>query len=206
MMTHRAAEIHPMRQIILVFSGLVAATLNPIGSNVANAAEAAAKSEWRPASCPFPPGPSSGPSSIAVTGPCAFEHKGTATCEAKSDDYNVIFSRNAKGAGNTALLRISVEDYSGAGRYKNNEILLSVYDKTKMYRWTTEKAEITIGPDSEYLIVHDAKLEPEPVLVDCTGPHTNYNCRTRGDEPQLLKTFPVVSGKIVCEPAEAKKK
>lgn len=54
----------------------------------AHGADPGAGKTWTPAACPPPPEATRGPSSLKITGPCAFEHRGIAECEIANDDYN----------------------------------------------------------------------------------------------------------------------
>lgn len=173
-------------------------------AHAADAAKPGADSAWRPSSCPPPAETTKGPSSLKVTGPCEFEHRGMAECEIEHDDYNANFSRNAKD-GNDVYVFISVEHHITPGRYKDNEVKLSVREKSNIYRWQTEKAEVTVGPGLKFITVHDAQLEPEPMLVGCSGPLGNYNCSGRGENESMLKSTVTVSGTIYCKPAGTKK-
>jgi hypothetical protein len=127
-----------------------------------------------------------------------------AECEIEHDDYNANFTRKAKD-GNDLHLLISVEHHITPGRYKDNEVKFSVREKSNIYRWDTEKAEVTVGPGLKFITVHDAQLEPEPVLVGCSGPLNAYNCSGRGDDESVLKTSVTVSGTIYCKPSDTKK-
>jgi hypothetical protein len=61
-----------------------------------------------------------------------------------------------------------------------------------------------VGPGEAFATISEAKLEAEPMLVDCNrviGPDTNYqyDCGGRTDEKTPLEsTFEVVSGKLQC--------
>jgi hypothetical protein len=156
------------------------------------------RSEWRPTSCPVVPETGGGPGSLKVTGPCPFEHKGLAECEIHTDDYDADVHRKGRDGG-PVLLHISVEHNIVPGSYKDNEITFSIQDKSKIYRWASKTVELTVGAGLETIDIHDARLEPEPVLVNCTGPLNNYQCDGRGDEEEVLKTFPVVSGTLHCK-------
>src|SRR5688572_2071171 len=58
---------------------------------------------------------------------------------------------------------------------------LSLKDGEKIYRWWSNSHEVTVGPESKFVTLHNVRLEPELVLVGCTGPQTNYQCDGRGD-------------------------
>lgn len=159
----------------------------------------AADSKWHPPACPPPAQSDSGKSNIKVTGPCAFESKAEAECEILADDMQVILTRKAKNNAEL-MLYINVERYVGPGTYKApNDMFVSLMDGEKIYRWWSNRFVATVGPESTSVTVKDVELEPELLLVGCTGPQTNYQCDGRGDEPKLMATSASVSGTIVCK-------
>jgi hypothetical protein len=168
-------------------------------------ASAAAAAGWRPAGCPALGGPGQGPSSLKVTGPCAFEYKGEADCEAVGDDLLVTLTRPAKG-GAELMFHVNVERYVGPGKYKPpNDVFVSLKDGSKIYRWWTNEYEVTVGPKSKFVTLRNVQLEPELVLVGCTGPQTNYQCDGRGDEPDHMGTLSSATGTIYCKPGNAQR-
>jgi hypothetical protein len=170
------------------------------------AAQAAAKKPWRPAACPPVAERGTGPSSIKVTGPCAFEHKGEAECDAEYDDFLVKVFRPAKNSAQMMLL-INVERYVGPRTYKgHNDMIVSLKDGSKIYRWSTAEYEVTVGPGSKSVTVKNVRLEPEPVLVGCTGPQDNFQCDGRGDDDELLSSLSTVSGTLYCKAGGAKRR
>ena len=84
-----------------------------------------AASEPRPNGCPPPPEDSSGPSTLTVSGPCAFEHKGIANCEWHADDFYLSMTRKA-AQGATLTVYINVEGYDGPGQYKSAQMFIGV--------------------------------------------------------------------------------
>src|SRR5262249_54565932 len=154
--------------------------------------------QWRPEACPPPPEESSGPSSLVATGPCTFRHKGAASCESLGDDFYISFSRKALGAA-TLMVYINVEQYKGPGSYTRAEMFVGVQDKTSIYRWSSDTVNITVGPNEEFATLPTTRLEAEPVLVECTGPMTNFQCNGRGDAEGLEGTIAVLSGTLRCE-------
>lgn len=154
--------------------------------------------EWRPEGCPPPPEDSSGPSSLSVTGPCAFQHRGRVSCEARADDFYVSLSRKA-ARGATLMVYINVEKYHGPGSYDGAEMFVGVQDKTSIYRWSGDRLTITVGPGEGFVVLPTTRLDAEPILIDCTGPMTNFQCGGRGDAEALLTTTEVVSGTLWCE-------
>jgi hypothetical protein len=175
-------------------------------AHAATPAKSAGAEAWHPSACPPPAVLGKGPSSVKVTGPCAFEHKGEAECEALGDDLMVIVERKAKKSAEL-ILYVNVERYVGPGKYKApNDIYVSLKDGPKIYRWWSNRFEVTVGPESKYVTLAEVHLEPEMVLVGCTGPQTNYQCDGRSDtETQHMQTSSTVSGTIYCKAADAKK-
>lgn len=156
---------------------------------------------WKPAACPPVPEHGGGASNVKVTGPCAFEHKGDAECVADGDDMLVSIVRKTK-SGAEVMLFVNVERYVGPGHYKApNDIFVSLMDGSTIYRWSTNEAEVTVGPESKSVTFKEARLEPELVLVGCTGPQNNYQCDGRGDEPRHMHSSSTVSGTAHCRTA-----
>ena len=164
------------------------------------AIESAASNEWRPQGCPPPPEEGQGASSLNVSGPCAFKHRGTFSCEAIHDDFYISMTRQA-AHGSTLTVFINVEKFKGAGTYQNAEMFLGVQDKSSIYRWSSQEVQLTVGPDAQYVVLPTTRLAAEPVLVDCSGPMTNYQCSGRGELEALLGTTEVVAGKMQCDAA-----
>ena len=159
---------------------------------------------WRTEACPPPPEGSPGPSSLSVTGPCAFQHRGAVTCEALADDFYISMSRKAL-RGATLMVYINVENYKGPGSYTDAQIFVGVQDKTSIYRWSSDTLAITVGPDEEFAVLPTTRLDAEPVLIGCTGPMTNFQCGGRGDAAGFESTTEVVSGTLRCEGGGKKK-
>jgi len=155
-------------------------------------------SEWRPAGCP-PPEDSPGPSTLKVTGPCTFEHRGKFSCEALHDDFYVSTSRKATG-GASLMVYINVERYKGPGAYQGAEMFIGLQDATSIHRWSSDQVSITIGPEEAYAVLPTTNLEAEPLLVDCSGPQTNYQCGGRSDTAPINGTFEVAVGTLQCAP------
>ncbi len=161
--------------------------------------------EWRPEACPPPPEDSPGPSSLTVTGPCAFQHRGAVSCEPIADDFYISMSRKA-ARGATLMVYINVEKYHGPGSYDGAQMFVGVQDKTSIYRWSSDTIAITVGPGEEFAVLPTTRLDAEPVLIDCTGPMTNFQCGGRGDAPAFESTTEVVSGTLRCEGGGKEKK
>jgi hypothetical protein len=104
------------------------------------------------------------------------------------------------------MLFVNVERFVGPGVYKPpNDVFVSLKDGTNIYRWWTNGFEVTVGPGSRYVTLRDVRLDPELLLVGCTGPQTNYQCDGRGDEPRLMETVSTVTGTIYCKAGDVKK-
>jgi hypothetical protein len=133
-----------------------------------------------------------------VTGPCGFEHKGDAECEALADDFLVTVVR--KGRRNAeVMLYVNVERYVGPGVYKApNDMFDGVKDGSTIYRWLSNDFEVTAG--SKSITFRDVRLEPELPLLGCTGPQTNFQCDERGDDPKHMASLTIASGTIACRP------
>ena len=172
----------------------------------ADAAPTVTAGPWRPAACPPLAERGSGPSNLKVKGPCGFEFRGLATCEKEGDDLLVSVVRDAKNAAEV-MLYINVERYVGPGTYKPpNDIWVSLKDGPTIYRWLNNSFEVTVGPGSKYVTLREVRLDPELVLVGCTGPQTNYQCDGRGDEPRHMQTVTTVAGTVYCKAAAGAKK
>jgi hypothetical protein len=154
--------------------------------------------EWRPPGCPIPKEGGKGPSSITVTGPCAFQHQGKFVCEPLADDLYISMTRKA-AQGSTLMLYINVERYHGAGEYKAAQMWIAVQGKKEIYRWSSDEVSLTIGPNQAFVVLPTTRLEAEPLLVDCTGRLDNYQCGGRGDLQELIATASVVAGTMHCE-------
>ena len=154
--------------------------------------------DWRPAGCPIPKEGGTGPSKLTVTGPCAFQHHGKFTCEALADDFYISMTRKA-AEGATLMFYINIERFHGAGEYKGAQMWIGVQGKKDIYRWSSDAVAITVGPDQAFAVLPTTRLDAEPVLVDCTGPLDNYQCRGRGDLQELLAIAEVVAGTMHCE-------
>ena len=189
-------------------SGSTESVARPAGTAAAPLSGAAAAApraaEWRPNGCPPPPGSSAGPSSLAVAGPCAFEHRDTASCESLFDDFLVTMTR--KGAqGATLMVFINVEGYHGPDSYTAAQMFVGLQDKTSIYRWSSEDVNITVGEGEKFTLLPPTRLAAEPVLVNCTGPMNNFQCEGRGDAEAFERTITTVSGRLQCEePAKEK--
>jgi hypothetical protein len=166
--------------------------------------------QWHPDACPPPPEDSPGPSSLSVTGPCAFQQRGAVVCESLGDDFIVAVSRKAAN-GATLVAYINVEAYKGPGSYDEAQMFVAVQDGKSMYRWSNERGRVTVGPGEAFLVLPTTRLEAEPMLVDCgrvIGPETNYqyDCGGRTDvKTPLETTFEVVSGRLSCQAADKEK-
>ena len=155
--------------------------------------------------CPPPADAAGGPSTLKVTGPCPFEHRGTFAYERAVDDFYLSMTRKA-ARGATLTVFVNVESYKGPGTYKAAQMWIGVQDKTSIYRWSSDALDITIGPDEAYALLPDASLQAEPVLVDCTGPMTNYQCGGRDISKKMITgTVQKAAGKLMCAAADPPK-
>ena len=168
-------------------------------SSSAGVARPAAATDWRPPGCPPPPEASSGPSSLTVAGPCAFEHRNAVACESLGDDFLVTLSRKAAG-GVALMVYINVEHYKGPGDYTGAQIYVGLQDKINIYRWSSDTMNITVGSGEQFVTLPATTLEAEPLFVNCTGPMTNFQFEGRGGESEFEKTREVVSGTLRCQP------
>ena len=175
-----------------------AAAKAKIAAAAAPGAAALADPGWRPPGCPPPAESGPGPSRLNVSGPCSFGHQGRFSCEKIHDDFYISMSRKAAN-GSTLMIFVNVEKYNGPGDYKTGEMHLSVQDRSSIYRWSSQEVELTVGPDAAFVTLPRTRLEAEPVLVDCTGPMTNYQCSGRGELEALLGTVQILSGRMQCE-------
>lgn len=153
--------------------------------------------DWHPEACPPPPEDAPGPSTLTVAGPCAFEHHGAVSCEVNGDDFLITMTRPAAG-GAKLMIYINVEQYHGPGSYEGAQMFMGVQDKTLIYRWSSDTVSITVGPDETSAELPTTRIEAEPLLIDCSGPMTNYDCSGRGDMPLLEASTAVLSGTLRC--------
>jgi hypothetical protein len=159
---------------------------------------------WHLDVCSGEPEPPQGPSTLRATGPCAFEHRAATNCESAGDDFIVAITR--KTAGNaTLVVFLNVERYRGPGSYENAEMFVAVQDGTSLYRWWGDTVNATVGPDEAFVTLTSARLEAEPLHMDCVrviGPETNYlyDCEKLSNERTAVdNTFEDISGTLVCE-------
>ena len=179
----------------------------------AGAASATAKStgdgaakSWQPPGCPAPAGGPKGQTKMKVGGPCEADWSVDANCENEIDDLTFTSRRKVKD-GAEMVVYINVERYAGAGVYKPpNDVYVSVMKDKSIWRWSSNDFEATIGPGSRYVEVKNIKLEPELLLVGCTGPQTNYQCDGRGDDAKHMASITTLSGTLFCKAAAKKKK
>jgi hypothetical protein len=109
----------------------------------------------------------------------------------------VTLSRKAAGGG-TLMVYINVEQYHGPGDYHDAQIFLGLQDKFNIYRWSSDKLNITVGSGQQSVTLPATSLEAEPMFTNCTGPMTNFQCEGRGFADEFLKTREVVSGTLRC--------
>ncbi len=159
---------------------------------------------WHLDVCSSDPEPAQGPSTLRATGPCAFEHRGAMNCESAADDFIVALTR--KTASNaTLVVFLNVERYHGPGSYESAEMFVAVQDGTTLYRWWGDTVTATVGPDEAFVSLTNARLDAEPLHMDCVrviGPATNYlyDCeKTSAERTAVDETTEVLSGTLVCE-------
>jgi hypothetical protein len=117
--------------------------------------------EWRPELCPPPPEQADGPSTLVVTGPCAFQHKGAMECKVTPDDFIVQATR--PGALDTTMsIYVNVEGYTGPGTYQKSQILIGLLDAKFSFRWVSDTVPITVAPDEQSLSFRATRLEILP--------------------------------------------
>jgi hypothetical protein len=184
-----ACDEDPARSVRIVARPPVATTAADTPPNAA---------EWHPEVCPPPPEDAPGPSTLGVTGPCAFEHRGAVSCESAGDDFILTMTRPA-AHGAKLMVYINVEKYHGPGSYEEAQMFLGVQDKTLIYRWSSDTVSITVGSGEELAVLPPTRLEAEPLLIECSGPMTNYDCSGRGDLPAMEASTEVVSGTLRCK-------
>jgi len=149
--------------------------------------------------CPPPPEDQTGSGTLTARGPCEFKQTLPASCEALADDFIMVATRTAKN-GATVMIYINVETYHGPDKYKDAQMFVGVQDKVNIWRWSSDAVNITVGPREAFADLPSTRLEGEPMLVDCTGPMTNFQCSGRG-ESAFDETVETVSGRLPCEPA-----
>ena len=172
--------------------------LAPAVAPVTAAAAVIAAPAFRLDACPPLPEDDAGPSTMALDGPCAFRHRAAASCESLGDDFIMVATRPAKD-GATAMIYVNVEKYTGPGKYSEAQMFVGVQDKVNIWRWSSDNVNITVGKDEAFAEMPRTRLLAEPVLVNCTGPMTNYQCDGRGEVPAFERSLEVVSGRLQCE-------
>lgn len=91
-------------------------------------------------------------------------------CDAEGDDFLVTAVRAGKDSAEL-ILYLNVERFVGPRTYKPpNDMYVSLKVGSKIYRWSTNEYEATVGPGSKSVTFKDVRLEAEPVLIGCTGP------------------------------------
>lgn len=158
---------------------------------------------WVREFCPPPADDAEGPSTLAVTGPCGFTHRQAVKCESLLDDFIIGFVRNLRN-GATMAVYFNVENYRGPGSYSETQMFAAVQSGTAIYRWSNDYAHATVGPGEAYLEIPPTRLDPEPMLINCTaliGPSTNYQyqCGGRTAMAAIESAPEIVSGTLGCE-------
>ena len=132
-----------------------------------------------------------------MKGPCTFQHRSAVSCESALDDFILVMSRKAAGDA-TLMVYINVEKYHGPGDYDGAQMFVGVQDKNSINRWSSDTVNITVGPGEEFAVLPRTSLEAEPLLIDCTGPMSNYQCGDRRIAAPINGTHEVVSGTLQC--------
>jgi hypothetical protein len=155
--------------------------------------------------CPPPPEEHPvGPSSLTATGPCAFEQRAAVTCESSVDNFTLALTRKAKN-GATLVMYVDFDHYHGPGNYDDGRMFVAVQDGQSLYRWSNDRARITVGPDEAFAVLPETRLAAEPMFVDCKrviGSDTMYQhdcARQTSAKTPAEGTIEVVSGKLQCE-------
>ena len=100
------------------------------------------------------------------------------------------------------MIYINVENYHGPDTYKRAQMFLGLQDKTSIYRWSSDIVAITVGAGEEFVTLPATRLDAEPILVDCTGPMTNFQCSGRGEAERGTRARPRWSpGRCVAKAA-----
>jgi hypothetical protein len=171
----------------------------PAGAPGGSAAQSAPPAEFRLEGCPPLAENGAAGSNFTVDGPCAFRQRGAVSCEALADDFIIVATRKARNGG-TVMIYVNVEQYAGPGSYKQAQMFVGVQDKVNIWRWSSDAVDITVGAKEAFAEVPATRLEAEPVLINCTGPMTNYQCEGRDDQPAFERTVETASGRLQCEP------
>ena len=190
----------------LLLSVVAAAGAAAPGKGAAKPAGDAATKAWHPPGCPAGAGGPKGQTKMKIGGPCEADWTTDADCENEIDDLTFTARRKVKD-GAEMIVYINVERYAGAGRYKPpNDVYVSVMKDKTIWRWSSNDFEATIGPGSKYVEVTNVRLEPELLLVGCSGPQTNYQCDGRGDDPKHMAAITTLSGTLYCKGGKSKQK
>ncbi len=149
-----ACEKDPAASVRIALNGLV-------DGGVAHGGERTRR-PWRPSLCPpLPEAQAPAPSHLAFGGACAFDHASPVHCEVSQDDMYLTFSRPAN-EGAVVTLYVNVERYQGPGVYEAAEVLLTVRDRTALFRWSGTSPHVTIEAGETAVRFERAALSPEP--------------------------------------------
>jgi len=172
--------------------------LSPVVAPATATPAASVTPAFRLGACPPLPEDDAGPSTMALDGPCTFRHRAAASCESLGDDFIMVATRPAQD-GATAMIYVNVEKYTGPGKYTDAQMFVGVQDKVNIWRWSSDNVNITVGKDEAFAEMPRTRLLAEPVLVNCTGPMTNYQCDGRGEVSAFERSVEMVSGRLQCE-------
>lgn len=153
--------------------------------------------------CPPPAEDLTGPSNLTIGGPCGFQHQQAIKCESSPDDFIIGFVRKALH-GATVAVYINVENYHGPGSYDGTQMFIAVQSGTAIFRWSNDNVHAEVGPGEAFLELPMARLEAEPMLIDCSrliGPESNYQYQCGGrtaGSVTAAAAAEIVSGRLVC--------
>jgi hypothetical protein len=157
--------------------------------------------------CPPAAEDSNGPGSLAIAGPCTFEHRAEVKCESSPDDFIAGFVRKAR-RGATVAVYINVEHYHGPGSYDGTQMFVAVQSGAGIYRWSNDNVRATVSPGEAFLELPAARLDAEPMLINCSrliGPESNYQYQCGGQaggSVAFAATPETVSGRLQCAQAK----
>ena len=109
-----------------------------------------------------------GPSEFVAQGPCAFQFRAKANCQAMADDFYVALTRTAQN-GAAVVVYLNVEQYKGPGTYNWAQMLVALYSQTTIYRWSNNNVHADVAPGEASVTLSRIALVGEPLMVGCTS-------------------------------------
>lgn len=106
----------------------------------------------------------SGPSSLVVTGACAFEQRQGATCVITDDDVLMKVLRPMANDGQLMIF-VTVEEYGSTIGRTTAEVVVGVEHAQGLFRWSTDRAKVT-GSDQQFVRLDETRLAPVPPLKE----------------------------------------